>query len=101
MSLASDLAHMLEHAPGSTTVRYNGVDSFGILNRSSDFVPTGDGAMMVQSKTRVLTVQNGVFSNLRVDGRILIGGVPYTIREWNDEGEDDGLQLDITVAKIP
>lgn len=101
MTLASDLAHMLEHAPGSTTVRYDGVDSFGILNRSSDFVPTGDGNAMVYVKTRTLSIRNGVFSGLRVDGRIIIGGVPYTIREFDDEGIDDGEQLDVLVARVP
>lgn len=91
---------MLADAPGSVQVSYNGVTAPGILARSSDYVPTGDG-MSVQVKTRTLTIQNGVFTDLRVDGRILIGGVSYTIREFDDDGIADGIPLPILVARAP
>jgi hypothetical protein len=101
VTLASDFAHMLENAPGRSTVTYNGVTSFGVLNRSSEWLPAGDGSTMVQAKLRTLTIQRGVFTNLRVDGRIIIDGVPYIIGECDDEGVDDGQQIDLLVKRAP
>lgn len=98
MSLASDVALMLQYAPDSVTVAYNGVSAPGILSRSSDYASSG-GEMSVEVRSRTLTVQNGVFRDLRVDGRIVIGGVPYVIREFDDEGADDGAILRIPVTR--
>lgn len=95
MSLASDLAVMLEGAPGSAVVKYNGASTWGILDRG-DGLQSSDG-VQVQVRTTSLLIASAAFTNVHDDARIVVADVPYVIR-WHDL-EDDGALLRLVLAE--
>lgn len=91
---ASDLAFMLEDA--GVAVAFNGLATFGILEQSDALEGSESGGVM-QVRVTTLLVQTSVFTNLRLEGSITAGGVPYRIDRASLE--DDGALTRLSVAK--
>lgn len=93
----SDLIDLLKDA--GEVVVYNGVSSYGILERGSVLESTDDGGMS-QKAVSTLLIATDAFTDLRVGGRIVVNGDPYRI-DPPIAPEDDGALTRLTLAKVP
>lgn len=91
----SDIREALQDAGES--VGYNGVSSFGILDISDSLESLNDDSM-AQTKVTTCLVQSSVFSDLRVDGKIVVAGQSYRIDRVAPE--DDGALTRLYLARM-
>lgn len=93
----ADLRSMLRDA--GEVVVYNGVSSYGILEHQDAVQPTTDQGGMVQVRVSTLLIATNAFTDLRVNGKVVVAGKPYRI-DGPPMLEDDGALTRLTLTRL-
>lgn len=90
MDLGTDLATMLQKAPGAVAVTIGAVSDYGVEDVSRYELSESGGALV--DRPREILVRSGLFTITR-GGTITVAGTGYTVRDW--VAEDDGRVIRI------